>query len=123
MQAPLALDDFASGEPARRALRALDFFWHKAKQPGSALARYVPSVLALALEPLCPQYVAALRARFPEASTSWPHLSTCARTHDLPLFELRSRDPGVATMSLVGVESSSKRAGAVESIHEAIVCP
>jgi methionyl-tRNA synthetase len=121
MSAPLALDDFATPEPARRALRALDYFWHKLRQPGSSLARYVPSVLALALEPFCPEYVAALRTRFPEAATSWQHVATCARTFDLPQFEMRARGPGVATMSLVGVESPPRIPG--DSHHEAIVYP
>lgn len=121
MQTPLTLEDFTTAEPAQRALRALEYFWHKLNRPRSGLTRYIPSLLALALEPLCPRYVAALRLRFPEAATRWNDFATCARAHDLPRFELRSNEPGVATMSLVGVESGSKIIA--DSYHEAIVCP
>jgi methionyl-tRNA synthetase len=121
MQAPLTLEDFMTAEPAQRALRGLEYFWHRLDRPRSGLTRYVPSLLALTLEPLCPRYVAALRLRFPEASMRWNEFTPCARQHDLPRFELRSSEPGVAAMSLVGVESSSKVG--VDSHHEAIVCP
>lgn len=74
---------------ARRTFNCLDHFARKLSRGDRGATAYIPSVLALALEPLCPQYVAALRLRFPAAARTWTELTRCAPDCDLPQFASR----------------------------------
>jgi hypothetical protein len=78
-----------TSELAHRALNCIDHFAHKASRPRAGLTRYIPSLLALSLEPFCPQYARAVRERFPEAATSWMALTPSPVAYDLPHFEAK----------------------------------
>ena len=86
MRRRLSLADFSGAELARRSLNCIDHLAQKCSRPRSGHIRYIPSVLALALEPLCPDYVGRLRDRFPEAARDWDVLTMCALDRDLPCF-------------------------------------
>ena len=89
MQRVAALDGSTWAERARRSFNCIDHFARKAGSPRAGLAAYVPSMLALCLEPLCPTYAGLVRVRFPDASRQWSELGACSREHDLPSFESR----------------------------------
>ena len=90
MSVQTAAVDWNAAELARRALRVLAYFAHKAAKARSGLTRYIPSVLAMALEPLCPNYTDELRERFPTAADSWDELTLCPLDKELPRFSLKA---------------------------------
>ena len=85
-----SLEDWSSAELARRALNAVAYFGQRTAKARLGLTRYIPSVLALALEPFCPSYCDELRERFPTAADSWDELTLSPLDHDLPSFSLKS---------------------------------
>jgi hypothetical protein len=103
MQRSAAPGDCTIAELAHRALNCIDHFAHKARSPRARLTRFIPSLLALSLEPFCPSYTRAVRERFPEAATRWTALNPSPVAYDLPRFEakLSVNAPTLAATSIV----------------------
>ena len=103
MQRSTPLADYSTAELAQRALNCIDHFAHKAGRPRAGLARFIPSLLVLSLEPFCPDYARAVRERFPEAATRWASLTTSPVAYDLPHWQSRPRAsaPDVTVTSIV----------------------
>jgi HAMP domain-containing protein len=108
MGTPLPLAAFTGAELARRTLHCIDHLAQKASRPRAGFTAYIPSVLALALEPFCPRYVAEVRARFPEAARRWSELRPCKLEADLPRFDAFGCD-GACELARVPLTATGAR--------------
>jgi methionyl-tRNA synthetase len=90
MRERLPLADYASTTLAQRSLNCVSYFARRAENPASGFTAYIPSVIALCLEPFCPRYTDAIRARFPDAAQTWDAIAPCALDRDLPAFEVKA---------------------------------
>jgi methionyl-tRNA synthetase len=90
MRERLALADYASATLAQRAQNCISYFARRAENSASGFIAYLPSVLALCLEPFCPRYTEAVRTRFPDAAHGWDAIVPCALDRDLPAFESKA---------------------------------
>lgn len=88
MRPEISIDRYSASDNARRALNGIRCLAEGpiADRPG--VTPYIPALLALALEPFCPEYVGSIRTSLGLSSVSWNHLIP---TEGTPLAEFPLR--------------------------------
>jgi methionyl-tRNA synthetase len=86
MRPECAIERYSASDNARRVLNGIRALVQVPMVEQGGLIAYIPSLLALALDPFCPRYAAAIRARFGFTSVSWDSLVPVEAGIALPEF-------------------------------------
>ena len=78
MSPEVSFKDYSNGEFARRAVHSIEYLEHWLCNASEASASFIPSALALCLEPLCPQYAAEIKEQFAIQDHAWARPALCS---------------------------------------------
>lgn len=86
MRPEYAIERYSASDNARRALNGIRALAQVRMAEQSSLVAYIPSLLALALDPFCPRYASAIRTRFGFEDVHWHSLIAAQAGIALPNF-------------------------------------